>query len=89
MAVRVEVTPRALKYGYLFWSHKLDREMKDLLGNRSVIDVWFNKSFLGKKNIDWRYRRISLGWKQTRMIDKRSSFFVLELKDGKSLNIIC
>lgn len=89
MVLNIEITNRARKYGYIFWKKSADEEMRALLNDTSKIKLWFNKSYLGKKNVDWKHRRISLGWKQTRKLESRLKTFSMKLNEKNNLVIIC
>ena len=88
--VEVPVSDRCKQYGYIFWRKSQDGDMKHLLGDATEIAVMFGESLLGPKNIDWRLRRISVGWKQTRTLT--ASVFKLRVivKNGTSrLQVQC
>ena len=87
--VEVAITDRARKYGYVFWPIALDEEMSKLLGKRDAVDVVFMNAEHGKKNIDWRYRRISIGWRWTRSLPKSKNVFVLRMSNPNKLEIQC
>jgi hypothetical protein len=89
MELKIEITDRARKYGYLYWTAPMDAEIKSFFGSIQKIDVWFNDSFLGIKNIDFTYRRISIGWKQTRALPKSNKNFVLSLDGQNNLRVLC
>ena len=75
----LEVYERTHKFGYLYWKKKDDSQISDGLRELSgkKVEVIFNKISLGKKHIDIKNRRISLGKKLT-----------LGLSVGSKLNII-
>jgi hypothetical protein len=87
--VEVEITKRARQYGYVFWKRRQDEAMSKLLGKRDTVDVVFMNGEHGKKNIDWRYRRISIGWRWTRPLPESKKFFVLKMSKSNKLEIQC
>ena len=82
--MRLEITNRARTYGYLTWPKKLDAEVaKTLSADREAVQVYLNETFLGQKRIDWKYRRISLGYKYTRALPATARYFNISMgKDG-------
>jgi hypothetical protein len=87
--VEVEITKRARQYGYVFWKHRQDDEIAELLGKREAVDVVFMNAEHGKKNIDWQHRRISIGWRWTRSLPEAKKVFVLKLSKANKLEIQC
>lgn len=79
----VPISPRGRKYGYVIWSSKLDQQMLSALGTTTSMEVTFNGKYLGKKNIDWSSRRISLGASQTRALPENAKDFILEPNGGR------
>lgn len=53
-----------------------------MLVGLTVVDVCFNGFNIGKKNIDRRYHRISLGYKLTRALPKEHDTFSVSYKEG-------
>jgi hypothetical protein len=86
--VEIEITDRAKKFGYVFWKRKHDQDMSRLLGKRIAVDVIFRNADHGKKIIDWKNRRISIGYRWTRSLDKSMKIFVLNMSK-KKLEIEC
>ncbi len=83
MKVVLPFTERIRRYGYVYWTKEKDNDMRSLLDELDEVLVWFQESYLGRKKIVWKYRRISLGWAKTRALP--SSVTELELhrrKDG-------
>lgn len=85
--MKISITERAREYGYVFWTKKMENEMNSFLGEAKKVDVWFNDSHLGEKNIDRKYRRISIGYKNTRTLPLKDKAFVLEFDGNGSLRI--
>ena len=89
MGLKVPITNRARQYGYFIWPAKQDEEIKRVFRGVSKIDVWFESSYLGEKNIDWRNRRVSLGPRQTRSVAPESSVYLLTRRKDGSFGIKC
>ena len=85
---KIIISDRARKFGYIIWRKADDQIMDNLLLNKNEVDLYFNGSFLGKKNIDRKHRRISIGYKWTRMIPSSHTQFIASLERGKELKVI-
>lgn len=85
--MQIVISERARRFGYLFWTKKEDSSIHRLLTQRDQVEVWFNDSRLGKKNIDWRNRRISIGYKNTREIPAHEHTFKLTVVKDQLLRI--
>jgi len=85
--VQLAISPRARRYGYVYWRKLDDQAMRGLLGDRDDVTVVFGEFLLGEKRIDWAHRRISLGWKQTRPIKKSLKVFALTIRRDGRLSI--
>lgn len=83
--MRLEITNRARTYGYLIWTKRQDAEVARLFSvHRDVVQVYLNDTFLGVKRIDWKFRRISLGYKYTRSLPDSARYFdIMVGKDGR------
>lgn len=80
--MNILITKSARRFGYLIWNSKSLGAMEKLLEGRESIPVIFNGFYLGKKNIDRRYNRISLGYKLTRALPESHNMYSVEIKDG-------
>ncbi|MDD5129729.1 MAG: hypothetical protein PHS66_01560 [Candidatus Omnitrophica bacterium] len=89
MAFTIPILNRARKWGYIIWKQKRDPDIKKLLNDADEILVNFEGQDLGKKRIDWKYRRISFGWRYTRKIPLNEKCYVLEISRGKGLSVKC
>jgi hypothetical protein len=87
--VELEIKPRARRYGYLYWGRQQDVEMSRLLGKRDAIDIIFMGASHGQKRIDWKYRRISIGWRWTRSLPQSKKVFLLHVSKFNKLEIEC
>ena len=84
MSVQIPILPRSKKFGYVIWKRKQDFDVKSCLKDIENADVVFDGEQLGNKRVDWKYRRISLGWRQTREIPSSKKEFTVSLnKEGK------
>lgn len=73
-------TDTSWKVHFLFTTSRRKELIERKLKGRS--EVWFGDSFLGKKRIDWKYRRISVGPRQGRRVPSTKVKFQLSLKGG-------
>ena len=89
MGLEIPISERARRWGYVFWTKKMDKEVRPFLNKHQRIDVWFDDSKLGLKNIDYENRRISVGYKLTRPLPAEISTFVLSLDKKGVLKIKC
>ncbi len=87
--VQLPIIKRARQYGYVFWHSTQDGEMAKLLGKRESVDVTFMNAPTAKKRIDWRYRRISVGWRSTRSLPPSTTMFVLRMSKSNRLEVSC
>lgn len=78
----IHITKGARRYGYLIWNNQTDVDMEKMLVGLSEVDVRFNGFMLGKKNIDRKYHRISLGYKLTRALPYEHDTFSISYIDG-------
>ena len=89
MAVTIPIIKRSREFGYVVWKKEADFSMKTHLKDILEANVTFDGKDLGKKKIDWKFRRISVGWRNTRPLSNDKKSYVLNLaKDGK-LTIKC
>lgn len=81
------ITDNARKYGYIYWVSSMDTEVLKALGGIEKVEVRFNDLVLGERNVDWKYRRISVGPKWTKALPKDCTIFELELISGNILTV--
>ncbi len=79
--MELTITKSARQYGYLIWNHKSEADIVSLIGKRDVVNVIFNGFHLGPKHIDWKYHRISLGYKLTRAMSGEHNRFLVDCVD--------
>ncbi|MFR5048751.1 MAG: hypothetical protein ACLUDH_10645 [Faecalispora sporosphaeroides] len=77
----ISITKSARQFGYIIWSSKNEHEIKKLLGNRTEVSVMFNGLSIGVKAIDWKYHRISIGYKFTRALPESATVFHITMND--------
>ena len=87
-SVEIPITQRARQYGYVFWTRQLDEQMQELLGNTDVAEVALDGKLIGKRRVDWKYRRISVGPTHTKSLHPTLNSFRLAF-EGNRLDIIC
>lgn len=88
MSVAIPISERARKYGYVIWPKKLDADVRALLGNVDTLTVVMDGRPLGRKRVDWKYRRISVGQSITRDIDPGRSSFDLTAPATGTLQVV-
>lgn len=76
------ITKGARQYGYLIWNNKTNSDIEKMLNGLQDVRVNFNGFDLGKKNIDRKYHRISLGYKLTRALPAEHNMYSVHFKDG-------
>jgi len=86
--VELQITSRARQYGYVFWPKSQDNQMRELLGHADSVEILFENKMIGKKRVDWKYRRISIGPSRTTALGAQLSSFTLAC-DGDRLEIKC
>lgn len=85
--MNLSITKSARQFGYVIWSNKNEHEIKKLLGDRSEVFVTFNGLKIGIKAIDWKYHRISIGYKFTRALPETATNFYIAM-NGDVLEVI-
>lgn len=85
--MKIEISNRARKYGYVIWSIRQDEEMLGLLGDLPTVQLYFDGSDRGIKKVDRKTRRISIGYKWTRQIPESKKSFILSLTAPNTLNV--
>lgn len=85
--MKVEFTKRSREYGYFIWPRRRDKEFESVFGNLTEADFYLGDWFLGKKRIDRKYRRISLGYKYTKALPESTKVLIAARKDLGSVII--
>ena len=81
--MKVKITAGARQFGYLIWSKKTGKELEKALDGRTAINVLLNGFDLGMKNIDYKYHRISLGYRFTRAIPETHNTFSIKFEGDR------
>jgi hypothetical protein len=89
MMLEIPISTRSRRFGYIFWAKSQDESVKQFFGHRTVAEVWFEKSHLGQKRIDWKNRRISMGWSRTRRLPREATFYRLTLQRDSTVKVTC
>lgn len=89
MSVRIPISDRARKYGYVIWPKKLEAEVKAILPQQESIVVTFNDQSIGERRIDWKYRRISVGPSHTRCLPDNVSTFEVSAPSAGKVAVKC
>jgi hypothetical protein len=53
MELKLPRSERARKYGYVIWPKVMDRVVYGFWGEIEKVEICFENSVVGKKNIDW------------------------------------
>ena len=80
--MRIKITKGARQYGYVIWNKEHLKSIETMLNGRNSVDVIFNGFSLGKKNIDRKYHRISLGYKMTRAMPSHHNTYSLKMNNS-------
>lgn len=80
--MKIMITKSARQFGYLIWTGKTEPAIKKLLGDRTSIEVSLNGLSIGVKSIDWKYHRISIGYKFTRALPEMAQYYSLALNNN-------
>jgi len=92
MTKKLKLTNSARRWGYVMWGPgELRRiEFKNFFKNAGSVSITLNGEALPRKrNIDYKYGRISLGPKTMRKIPASASYFELSFAPPESLSIKC
>lgn len=89
MKLNLPISNRGRKYGYITWTKNEESEVRKFLGDMKRVQVIFEKEDLGEKNIDWNFRRISLGPSQTNRIRRDREEYNLVLSSKTTLKVTC
>jgi len=77
--MNILITKSARQFGYILWSGRSEQDIRNLLGNRAEVNIVFNGLSLGVKTIDWKYHRISIGYKFTRALPLTATEYCIAL----------
>lgn len=86
--MKIPISDRARRFGYIFWTKALDAGVRNALGTQESVRLVFNGQDLGEKRIDWQRRRISIGQSRTRALPPTATHFdVSENRAGDDVRI--
>ncbi len=71
----LSITKSARQFEYVIWSSKTDAMMKQLIGNSFEDSVDLYGLSIGVKSVDWKYHRISIGYKFTRSLPETATVY--------------
>jgi hypothetical protein len=84
MAMELPYTERCRKYGYLYWTKDLDSSVEKFFGGKEQVQVVLSGYLIGVKNVDYKFRRISLGVVTLSRVSEQFDLFRLSFnKEGK------
>jgi hypothetical protein len=75
--VTIPITNTARRFGYIIWPSCLDDQMHAYFGQATQVNLLFMANDLGTKNIDWKHKRISIGYRWTRSLPEEKSLYRL------------
>jgi len=85
--LEIPILGRSRQYGYIYWKKDLDKKVSVFFKDAESVSVVFDGAKLGDKKIDYKHRRISVGWRWTRNLPNGKTKFVLR-KIGNTVYII-
>jgi len=87
--VKIPIYARSIKYYYLYWKKADDEAINSVLSSKTEINVWFMKSYLGKKKISKKFKRIFLTKYSVELIPDNAKYFILKKNNKGELVITC
>lgn len=86
----IPITKSARQFGYIIWTPKLNNQLHEFLKGASHVHLLFQGADLGEKKVDWKYRRISIGYRWTRRLGDDVSQYLLSFgDDDRKLVVEC
>ncbi len=86
----IPITKGARKFGYVIWTSRLNKQVDTFLNATSQVHLYFMGADLGEKRVDWKYHRISIGYRWTRRLPMKVSKYILTFtKRGNELVVEC
>lgn len=80
--MNLEITKSARQFGYVIWNGKQENRVRALIGDVESIDISFNGIYIGQKKVDWKYHRISIGYKFTRGLPASANTYLLKFENN-------
>jgi len=82
--VILPLTSTGRKYGYIIWSKARETEVRKLLGGHSTVVLVLPSGQERHRTVDWKHRRVSVGYSVTRDVKSGAECVSLEVvHDGK------
>jgi hypothetical protein len=81
--MKIRITDNARRFGYIKWDAKRDGELRAFIGGRNQVHLRFVGGDRGVKMVDWKWHRMSVGWKQTRGLATNATYYELSFVPPK------
>lgn len=82
----IKISVGARKFGYIIWNKKTGSNLVKALKGRKKVRVFLNGFDLGEKNVDYKYSRISLGYRFTRSLPEDHNAYSIKI-DGIRMEV--
>lgn len=86
--LKIPITKSARQFGYIIWTPQFNKKMESFMEGAPKVKLVFMGADLGDKNVDWRYRRISIGYRWTRRLPDNVSEYVLAITDDNERKLM-
>ena len=83
------ISKSARQFGYIIWPPSFNKDFEKELKNAEKVTIVFNGLNIGEKRIDWKYRRISIGYKFTRALPEQVKNFEIEILPNNIIKVRC
>ena len=87
MSVKLAITDPSRKYGYIYWNIKDDARVVAFFEQRETVDVVFCGVPIGQKNVDFKYRRVSVGVGKIKLLPDEAATYTLEFGEAGRLHV--
>jgi hypothetical protein len=87
--LELPILERSRKFGYIYWQKKSDGAVDVFFKKQPRVFVTFCGTDLGEKQVDYKNRRISIGWRWTRQLPHSVSNFSLKRKGPQDIDVTC
>lgn len=77
MKLTIKINTR--KYGYITWGKSELRELEEFFKKRPGFNVWLNKKFIGRKKVNYKYNRLSIGPRKGASIPSEHNYLKFSL----------
>lgn len=82
------ITKSGRQYGYVIWPSNMKERVRDFLKEALHIHLFFQGIDLGEKKVDWRFGRISIGYRWTHRLDENISQYVLTFSEKEDNKLV-